>query len=85
MKFPAYFVLAVLSIAVVPCSHAQWTPLQPSGGQLPEKLPDFGVKVPLGRPGQPADLAPIYVLLASQESSYVTGETYGVTGGNALP
>jgi NAD(P)-dependent dehydrogenase (short-subunit alcohol dehydrogenase family) len=62
-----------------------WTPLQPSGGQLPEKLPDFGAKVPLGRPGQPAELAPIYVLLASQESSYVTGETYGVTGGNTLP
>jgi hypothetical protein len=62
-----------------------WTPLQPSGGQLPEKLPDFGAKVPLGRPGQPAELAPIYVLLASQESSYVTGETYGVTGGNSLP
>jgi NAD(P)-dependent dehydrogenase (short-subunit alcohol dehydrogenase family) len=62
-----------------------WTPLQPSGGQLPEKLPEFGAKVPLGRPGQPAELAPIYVLLASQESSYVTGETYGVTGGNPLP
>jgi NAD(P)-dependent dehydrogenase (short-subunit alcohol dehydrogenase family) len=62
-----------------------WTPLQPSGGQLPDKLPDFGAKVPLGRPGQPAELAPIYVLLASQESSYVTGETYGVTGGNTLP
>jgi hypothetical protein len=62
-----------------------WTPLQPSGGQLPEKLPEFGAKVPLGRPGQPAELAPIYVLLASQESSYVTGETYGVTGGNSLP
>jgi NAD(P)-dependent dehydrogenase (short-subunit alcohol dehydrogenase family) len=62
-----------------------WTPLQPSGGQLPEKLLDFGAKVPLGRPGQPSDLAPIYVLLASQESSYVTGETYGVTGGNTLP
>jgi hypothetical protein len=62
-----------------------WTPLQPSGGQFPEKIPDFGGKVPLGRPGQPAELAPIYVLLASQESSYVTGETYGVTGGNMLP
>ena len=62
-----------------------WTPLQPSGGQPPEKIPEFGSKVPMGRPGQPAELAPIYVLLASQESSYVTGETYGVTGGNTLP
>ena len=41
--------------------------------------------MPLGRPGQPAELAPIYVLLASQESSYVTGELYGVTVGNYLP
>jgi hypothetical protein len=62
-----------------------WTPLQPSGGQPTEKIPEFGAKVPLGRPGQPAELAPIYVLLASQESSFVTGETYGVTGGNMLP
>jgi NAD(P)-dependent dehydrogenase (short-subunit alcohol dehydrogenase family) len=61
-----------------------WTPLQPSGGQTPEKIPDFGAQVPLGRPGQPAELAPIYVLLASQESSYVTGEIYGVTGGNPI-
>lgn len=62
-----------------------WTPLQPSGGQKPEKIPEFGAKVPLGRPAQPAELAPIYVLLASQESSYVTGEVYGVTGGNPTP
>lgn len=62
-----------------------WTPLQPSHGQPPEKIPEFGGQVPLGRPGQPAEVAPIYVLLASQESSYVTGEVYGVTGGNPLP
>lgn len=62
-----------------------WTPLQPSHGQPPEKIPVFGEKVPLGRPGQPAEVAPIYVLLASQESSYVTGEVYGVTGGDPLP
>lgn len=61
-----------------------WTPLQPSGGQTPEKIPEFGAQVPLGRPGQPAELAPVYVLLASQESSYVTGEVYGVTGGNPI-
>lgn len=62
-----------------------WTPLQPSHGQPPEKIPEFGEQVPLGRPGQPAEVAPVYVLLASQESSYVTGEVYGVTGGNPLP
>lgn len=62
-----------------------WTPLQSSGGQPEEKIPSFGAQVPLGRPGQPAELAPVYVLLASQESSFVTGEVYGVTGGNHLP
>lgn len=58
-----------------------WTPLQASGGQPDAKIPQFGGKTPLKRPGQPVELAPIYVLLASQESSYVTGEVYGVTGG----
>jgi NAD(P)-dependent dehydrogenase (short-subunit alcohol dehydrogenase family) len=62
-----------------------WTPLQPSGGQPQQKIPDFGSEVPLKRPGQPAELAPVYVLLASQESSFVTGEIYGVTGGRHLP
>ena len=62
-----------------------WTPLQQSGGQPPEKLEHFGEKVPLGRPGQPAELAPIYVFLASQESSYVTAEIMGITGGGHLP
>ncbi len=61
-----------------------WTPLQPSGGQPQEKIPDFGSEVPMKRPGQPAELAPVYVLLASQESSFVTGEIYGVTGGNPI-
>lgn len=62
-----------------------WTPLQPSGGQPQEKLTTFGSEVPMGRPGQPVECAPVYVLLASQESSFVTGEVYGVTGGNHLP
>lgn len=62
-----------------------WTPLQPSHGQPPEKLKEFGSQVPLGRPGQPAELAPAYVFLASQESSYITAEVLGVTGGNHLP
>lgn len=62
-----------------------WTPLQPSYGQPPEKIPSFGEQTPLGRPGQPAEVAPAYVFFASQESSYVTGEALGVTGGNHLP
>jgi hypothetical protein len=62
-----------------------WTPLQPSGGQAPDKLPTFGADTPLGRPGQPAELAPIYVLLASQESSFATGQVYGAVGGRGGP
>lgn len=62
-----------------------WTPLQPSGGQPQQKVTGFGADTPLGRPGQPAELASIYVFLASQESSYVTAEVFGVTGGNPLP
>ncbi|MBN3911467.1 MAG: SDR family oxidoreductase [Nostoc sp. NMS1] len=58
-----------------------WTPLQPNGGQTQEKIEKFGSEVPLGRPGQPVEIAPVYVLLASQEGSYITGEVYGVTGG----
>lgn len=62
-----------------------WTPLQPSYGQPMEKLTKFGTSTPLGRPGQPAELAPAYVFLASQESSYITSEVIGVTGGKHLP
>lgn len=58
-----------------------WTVLQPSGGQPQEAVEKFGMQVPLERPGQPVELAPAYVFLTSQESSYVAGETYGVTGG----
>jgi NAD(P)-dependent dehydrogenase (short-subunit alcohol dehydrogenase family) len=58
-----------------------WTALQPSGGQTQEKVEHFGEQSAFGRPGQPVELAPIYVLLASQEASYVTGEVYGATGG----
>lgn len=61
-----------------------WTPLQPSHGQPQEKLVEFGSDTPLGRPGQPAELAPVYVFLASGESSYVSGEIIGVTGGKPL-
>lgn len=62
-----------------------WTPLQPTDGQPPEKIPTFGEQVPLGRAGQPAELGPAYVFLASQESSYITGEIIGITGGQHLP
>lgn len=61
-----------------------WTALQISGGQPQEKLPQFGQSTPLKRAGQPAEVAAIYVYLASQESSYVTAEVHGVTGGMHL-
>lgn len=61
-----------------------WTPLQPSYGQSQDKLTKFGFDTPLGRPGQPAELASAYVYLASGESSYVSGEVIGVTGGKLL-
>lgn len=59
-----------------------WTPLQVTGGQPPERLPHFGQSTPLKRAGQPVELAGVYVFFASPESSYVTAEVYGVTGGN---
>jgi len=62
-----------------------WTPLQPSGGQFPEDLPQFGATTPMGRPGQPAELAAIYVLLASPESSYSTGQVFAAVGGRGGP
>lgn len=62
-----------------------WTPLQPSGGQPTEELPDFGKSTPLGRAGQPTELAPAFVFLASAESSYVVGATIAVTGGMPTP
>lgn len=62
-----------------------WTPLQVSDGQPKEKLPDFGKNTPLGRAGQPTELAPAYVFLASPESSYVLGETININGGTRTP
>jgi NAD(P)-dependent dehydrogenase (short-subunit alcohol dehydrogenase family) len=62
-----------------------WTPLQPSGGQPTEKIEEFGSTSPIGRPGQPAELAPAYVFLASNESSYVNGNTLVVSGGMPSP
>ncbi len=60
-----------------------WTPLIPSTLPL-EMAQTFGQDTPIGRAGQPSELAPVYVLLASQEASYITGQTYGVTGGDPL-
>lgn len=62
-----------------------WTPLQSSGGQPPEKVQKFGGETAMGRPGQPAELAPVYVLLASEESSFATGQVYGASGGGGNP
>jgi len=62
-----------------------WTALQVTGGQPPEKVVTFGQDTPLGRPGQPAEIAPVYVLLASAEASDVTGQVYGASSGRGQP
>jgi len=62
-----------------------WTPLQASGGQPPAKVQKFGEQSPLGRPGQPAEIAPLYVLLASDEATFSTGQVFGATGGDGGP
>lgn len=61
-----------------------WTPLQLDQGQPEEKLPDFGQQSLLERAGQPVELAPVYVFLASNDASYVTAQIYGVTGGEPI-
>ena len=58
-----------------------WTPLQVVGGQLPGKMGEFGQDTPLGRAGQPAELAGLYVALASGELSYTDGSIFGANGG----
>ncbi|WP_291477780.1 SDR family oxidoreductase [Corynebacterium sp.] len=62
-----------------------WTPLQVSDGQPREALPGFGRDTPLGRAGQPVEVAPAYVFLTSPESSYVVGSTVHVNGGQISP
>jgi NAD(P)-dependent dehydrogenase (short-subunit alcohol dehydrogenase family) len=62
-----------------------WTPLQVAGGQLPGKLGEFGQDTPLGRAGQPVELAPLYVTLASEEASFTTGGVFGAHGGEGNP
>ena len=61
-----------------------WTALQSSGGQPQEAVMNFGEESVYGRPGQPVEIAPVYVLLASQEGSFINGEVYGVTGGAGI-
>lgn len=62
-----------------------WTPLQVSGGATMEKLVQFGGDTPLGRPGQPVELASIYVQLAASDASYANGQIYGAAGGAGQP
>lgn len=62
-----------------------WTPLQVAGGQLKGKMGEFGQDTPIGRAGQPAELASLYVALASGEASYSTGTAVGAHGGNGQP
>lgn len=62
-----------------------WTALQVTGGQPTDKLPQFGAETSMGRAGQPAELAGIYVLLASEESSYSTGQVFAAVGGRGGP
>ncbi|MEZ2443002.1 SDR family oxidoreductase [Chitinophaga sp. RCC_12] len=62
-----------------------WTPLQVSGGATPEKLKKFGSQTAMGRPGQPVELASIYVQLAAADASYANGQIYGASGGGGQP
>jgi NAD(P)-dependent dehydrogenase (short-subunit alcohol dehydrogenase family) len=62
-----------------------WTPLQVSGGATPEKQRTFGETSPMGRPGQPAEIAALYVAAADPSLSYSTGQIFGSTGGNGQP
>jgi len=62
-----------------------WTPLQVSGGAAMEKLENFGSHTPLGRPGQPAELASIYVQLAAEDTSFATVRVHGAAGGDGQP
>ena len=62
-----------------------WTPLQVSGGATQQKLQHFGGQTALGRPGQPVELASIYVQLAASDASFATGNIYGSAGGTGQP
>jgi NAD(P)-dependent dehydrogenase (short-subunit alcohol dehydrogenase family) len=62
-----------------------WTPIQATGGRPIEQLPQLGSETPYGRPGQPAEIAPVYVMLAAAESSYMSGQVIGYSGGEGNP
>jgi NAD(P)-dependent dehydrogenase (short-subunit alcohol dehydrogenase family) len=59
-----------------------WTPLNPFGGQEPEKIPEFGKDTPMGRPGQPSEVAPSFLFLACEDASYMTGQVLHPDGGD---
>jgi NAD(P)-dependent dehydrogenase (short-subunit alcohol dehydrogenase family) len=59
-----------------------WTPLNPFGGQRPEKIPEFGKDTPIGRPGQPNEVAPSFLFLACEDSSYMIGQVLHPDGGD---
>jgi NAD(P)-dependent dehydrogenase (short-subunit alcohol dehydrogenase family) len=61
-----------------------WTPLNPFGGQKPEKIPDFGKDTPMGRPGQPNEVAPAFLFLACEDSSYMAGQVLHPNGGTVV-
>ena len=62
-----------------------WTPLNPFGGQEPEKIPEFGKSTPMGRPGQPNEVAPSFLFLACEDSSYMTAQVLHPDGGDTTP
>jgi NAD(P)-dependent dehydrogenase (short-subunit alcohol dehydrogenase family) len=59
-----------------------WTPLNPFGGKEPEKIPEFGKKTPMGRPGQPNEVAPVFLFLACEDSSYMIAQVLHPDGGD---
>lgn len=61
-----------------------WTPLNPSGGASPEKLKTFGEKTPMGRPGQPNEVAPAFLFLACEDASYMSGQVLHPNGGTIV-
>jgi NAD(P)-dependent dehydrogenase (short-subunit alcohol dehydrogenase family) len=58
-----------------------WSPLNPFGGQPPENMDDFGENTPMGRPGQPNEVAPAFLFLACEDSSYMSGQVLHPNGG----
>jgi NAD(P)-dependent dehydrogenase (short-subunit alcohol dehydrogenase family) len=60
-----------------------WTPLNPFGGQPPEAIPEFGKNTPMGRPGQPNEVAPSFLFLACDDASYMTGQVLHPDGGSS--